>query len=97
MYVLAVTIAATNTAQRVIVRGPVIDNSNTAFQAMYAQNQGSHNAYLGDYTNAGANTAILLFPTGDFNGAQPIAQASDLKEFYVYGTQGDVIVFMIFP
>ncbi len=97
MYVLAVTIAATSVAQCIIPEAPVVQNSNTAFQSMYPQNQGTHNAYLGDYRNAGAGTALLLNPGGAFGGANGVNYASDLKEFFVYGTAGDVIVFMIFP
>lgn len=97
MYVIQVTITTTNTPQPIIARGPVINNSNTAFQSMYPQNQGSNNMYLGDAAMNSTNKAgLLLTSGGSFGGTQPIAQVSDLKEFWLLGTAGDVFVAMIF-
>lgn len=96
MYMLKVTIAASNTPQCIIPEQPVIQNSNTAFQVIYLQNNGSNSMYLGDSKVSNTN-GILLTIQGSLTGTQTIAQASDLKEFFVYGTAGDVLNIMVFP
>jgi len=55
MYMLKVTIAATNTAQRIIGKSPVIDNSNTAFQIITLQNNCTNNMYIGDSAVSSTN------------------------------------------
>ena len=96
MYVKTVTIAATGVAQRLIVRGPVIDDSNTAFQNVIMQNVGSNNMYIGDSAVSTTN-GILLTPTGSLTAVLSISETCDLKEFWVIGTISDKLTLMIFP
>jgi hypothetical protein len=97
MYMLTVTIAATNTAQRIVGKSPIIDNSNTAFQNLLPYNSGTHVMYIGDVTLTGAANGIPLQPSGSLAAILAISESSDLKDFYIYGTANDVLIIMVFP
>lgn len=94
MHLLKVTIAATNTAQRIIPASVVPANS-ASYSIFNCQNNGANNMWLGDSTVA-ANNGILIFPTGSFTATPALQYTGDLTEFYVYGTQNDILNIMIF-
>lgn len=97
MYMLKVTIAATGVAQRFIPTTDPIDNSNTAFQNLIAQNNGANAMHIGDSAVTTTN-GIRLSPSGDsLTAIVPISQVSDLKDFWVVGTAADVLNLMVFP
>ena len=100
MYMIKVTITTTGTAQRIIPRGPVIDNTNTAFSCLFIQNNGSSLMYLGDSGVTTTNSLQLLPSTGVGGTPQPfplpLEYTADLKDFWVIGTQNDVLNIMVF-
>lgn len=94
MYVISVTIATTNLAQPVVPAG--VTYRNKRFQAVIPQNRGTNNMYLGDQSITTGNS-LLFSPTGSLGSAiQPMAGISDLQDFWVLGTAGDTMVFMVF-
>jgi len=97
MYMVQCIIAATNTAQRVIPLGPVIDNANTCFQSIVPQNNGANNMYLGDPSVSKTNS-LILYPSTSVGSLEAFSSnPGDLKDFYVIGTAGDILNIMVIP
>lgn len=95
MYVFTVTIAATNTVQP-IIPSAVQPASSHMVQGILPVNIGSNTIYVGD-SKVSATNGIPILATGSFAAFPAIAYAMDLNEFFVYGTQNDKMVFMVFP
>jgi hypothetical protein len=96
MYLWQVTITTTDKAQPVVADNAGVQYSNTRFQSIVPQNNGTNNMRLGDGSVSG--TRGLLFPPGSsLGGAQAFNGPGNLLDFYVYGTSGDIMDFMVFP
>lgn len=95
MYMLSVTIAASDTPQRIIPKSPVIDNSNTGFQTLIIQSNGAE-FYIGDST-VSATTGIHIGAQGSITVPISLSYVGDLKDFYVSGTAATVIIIMVIP
>jgi hypothetical protein len=97
MYMVKVVIATTNKAQPVIVDNAGVQNSNTCFQSMIPQNNGSNVMYLGDPSVTITNS-LQLPPTSSLGSAQAFSSnPGDLKDFWVIGTAADILNIMVFP
>lgn len=96
MYMLNVTIAKTNLAQRVIPEAVTPDSMHPV-QSMIPQNNGSNVMYLGD-DKVSPTTGLVFQASASAGSLQNVlAYGSVLEDFYVYGTQGDVMNIMVFP
>lgn len=98
MYMWSVTLTATNTKQAVVPPS-VRPDSLHPFQSIIPQNNGSNTMYLGDSNLAGNSNGLKILSGGSVGSAlQPLQGfGSVLEDFYVYGTSGDNMVFMVFP
>lgn len=95
MYSLQVTIAVTNTNQRIIPIAVVPTNSTHPFQSMIPQNTGANNMRFGDATIS-PTKGLQLFPSGSVGGiVSPLQFSGDLSEFYVNGIAGDTLDIMV--
>lgn len=94
MYVITTTIATTGAAQRVYSR--TVPYRNARFQTATMQNRGSNSMTVGDSSVTTTN-GIQLTASGSLTSTQPMAGISDLQDFWVIGTAGDVLVTMVFP
>lgn len=94
MYLLQVTISATNVPQPIIPLA-VVPGRSQYFANGFFQNNGSNNMRIGDST-VSSTKGILIGPGG---GSQTIAQAlnytADMIEFWVNGTKGDKLDIMV--
>ena len=96
MRCIKVTIAATGVAQPIIVQTQNgLPPTNTGFQNAIFQNNGTHSMWLGDALVTITN-GLQLYATGSAQPSQPIDEPSDLKEFWVIGTTGDILNIMVF-
>lgn len=93
MYLIQLTITATNTPQRVIPAAVVPDRI-APFQQFVPQNNGSNDMRIGDST-VSSTRGIRLSPGGSLSAAPALSYSGDLNEFWVNGTAGDVLDIMI--
>lgn len=94
MQVYTTTIASTGTKQP-IVPNTVTPDRVIRFQNAILQNRGTNNMDIGD-GGVVAGKGLLLTASGSLGATQPLAANSDLQDFWVIGTAGDVLVAMIF-
>ena len=94
MHVISVTIGTSNTAQPILAKA-VEPASGHPFSLLIAQNNGSNNMYIGDSAVSSTN-GILMSVTGSLTTVPALQYSGDLREFYLYGTAGDVCNIMIF-
>lgn len=96
MYMLNVVITTSNTPQRIIAPA-VTPDSMHPFQGILPQNNGSNIIYLGD-NGVSPTTSLSFYPLSSGGSMQNIlSYGSVLEDFYVYGTAGDRMNFMVFP
>jgi len=66
---------------------------NIYVQQLIVQNNGTHNARLGDVT-VSSTKGLLLFPTASANLGGFVAYGTYLSDWWVFGTATDVIDFL---
>ena len=81
---LQVTIAATNTPQR-------LTTTNTKAYQIVFQNNAAHVMRIGDSTTTSTVGLVLSAGGGAANAVPRIVQDTDLTDWYVNGTQNDVL------
>ena len=91
MHLLQVTIAASDTAQPIIPANPNGTPNSIYFQFALFQNNGTSGTMrLGD-SSVSTTKGIVIQKTGSLESSLPLQYAGTLNEWYVVGTQGDVL------
>jgi hypothetical protein len=96
---LKVTIAATGTPQQITKSLPSnnlggnagFDSANIYVQQLIFQNQGDNDMHIGDVTTSSTN-GLLLSGSGTANFGAFINYGTYLSDWWVVGTEGDVLM-----
>jgi len=91
---LSVAIAFAMTARSIQVTlgtgATQVSSTYAPFNQMLVQNNAAHNVRLGDST-VSSTKGILIYPSGSSATGTVSGQQGDASQFYLAGTNGDVI------
>jgi hypothetical protein len=92
MRLLQITLLATATP---IVPKAVVPANSVPFQSLVIQANGNNPVRIGDSRVSGTMGILIQGNGGSYNFITPLEYVGDLKEWFLFGTAGDVVDLLV--
>jgi hypothetical protein len=92
MRLLQITLLATATP---IIPKSIVPANSVPFQSMVIQANGNNPVVVGDSSVSATRGIMIQGIGGSYNFTTPLEYVGDLKEWFLFGTAGDVVDILV--